>query len=127
MPSGVWHPDEYLKLPRYDGTTGEQAEAGAIGAFFCHQQDGRLCAGWVGCHDMDESLGMRLAVSHGLISESDYEAAVNYVSPVPLFATGAEACAHGMTDVPSPGVKARSTIDRLERKRNPRKVKQTDA
>lgn len=116
VPSGVWAKEEYAKLPGYDGDTGQQLDAGAMGAFFCHQQSGRLCAGWVGCHDMNESLGLRLAAMHGSISERDVEAAFDYVSPVPLFDSGAEAAAHGLAQLEEPGEQARRTIDRLERK-----------
>jgi hypothetical protein len=113
--SGVWSPEEYAKLPPYDNATWGQPP----GAFFCHQQNGRLCAGWVGCHDMQESLGMRLAVSTGLSIE-DYEAALSYTSPVPLFDSGAEAAAHGMAEVPAPGPKAQRTIRKIEDRRQRR-------
>jgi hypothetical protein len=39
VPSGVWETLEYEKLPPYDGETFEQP----FEAFFCHQQNGRLC------------------------------------------------------------------------------------
>jgi hypothetical protein len=116
----VWHEEEYDKLPRYDGDITAQIEAGALGAFFCHQDDGRLCAGWVGCHDMDETLGLRLAFSHDLIETEDYEAALDYVSPVELFDSGAEAAAHGKSQIENPDMQARRTIARLERKRGGR-------
>lgn len=122
VPSGVWNESEYAKLPRYDGTTSEQMAAGALTAFACHQQNGRLCAGWVGCHDMNESLGLRMAVRIGTVSPEGWEDAMDYVSPVPLFASGAEAAAHGMAEVEEPGVHARRTIDRLERKRGSRQA-----
>jgi hypothetical protein len=117
VPSGIWAEEEYDKLPGYDGNTGEQLDAGALGAFFCHQQNGRLCAGWVGCHDMNESLGLRLASSHGTLSEEDVDAAFDYVSPVPLFSSGAEAAAHGLERLDAPDERARRIIGRLERKR----------
>lgn len=113
VPSGVWDASEYEKLPLYDGTTSEQLEAGAMGAFYCHRDDGRLCAGWVGCHDMNESLGLRLASRH--LSEAEIDAALDYVSPVPLFASGAEAAAHGLSDIQEPGEAARRAIMRLDR------------
>lgn len=122
VPSGVWHASEYDKLAAFDGPTYDQP----FGAFFCHQQDGRLCAGWVGCHDMEESLGLRMALSRGAIDESDYEAALDYVSPVPLWDSGAQAAAHGKAEIYTPGVKARTTIDRLERKRGRRSDKPPD-
>jgi hypothetical protein len=116
VPSGVWHETEYDKLPGYDGDTSEQLAAGAMGAFYCHQNDGRLCAGWVGCHDMNESLGLRFAVKAGHISPEEWEEALDYVSSVPLFGSGAEAAAHGRAEIEQPGVQARRTIDRLTRK-----------
>jgi hypothetical protein len=102
VPSGVWVADEYAKLPRYDLPTPEQP----ITAFFCHQRTGRLCSGWVGCHDMEHSLGLRLALSFGHIGTAAYAAALEYVSPVELWPTGAEAAAHGLREVDAPGDEA---------------------
>jgi hypothetical protein len=116
VPSGVWAASEYKKLPAYDKETPYQPPA----AFFCHQQNGKLCAGWCGTHDMDESLGLRMAASVGVIKLDDYDAALNYVSPVPLFSSGAEAAAHGLRDLEIPTDKARRTIDRLTVKVNRR-------
>lgn len=108
-PSGVWARSEYEKLPRYDLPTGDQP----FGAFFCHQQDGRLCAGWVGCHDMEESMGLRMAARGGLLDIESWEAALDYECPVELFETGAEAAEHGLADLRNPGDPARRTIDKL--------------
>jgi hypothetical protein len=105
VPSGVWCAEEYLKLPRYDGDTGQQFMAGATGLFYCHQQDGKLCAGWVGCHDMHHAAAVRL---HPIAPE-----AYSYRSPVPLFATGAQAAAHGLADIQEPGERAQRAIRRL--------------
>ena len=102
VPSGVWAAHEYDKLPGYDGTMPEQVEAGALGAFMCHQQDGQLCAGWVGCHGAYELIALRMV--------ADLDPTVwTYRSPVPLFASGAEAAAHGLPEVSS----ARNTSDIL--------------
>lgn len=109
VPSGVWDASEYAKLPAYDGGTGEQAAKGAFGLFFCHQNDGRLCAGWIGCHDVDHLFAVRL---HGVDPS-----AFDYESPVPLFASGAEAAAHGLADVAEPSEAARHAIGKLERRR----------
>lgn len=109
VPSGVWSLDEYLKLPPYDNDTARQP----LAAFFCHQQNGRLCAGWVGCHDMDNSLGLRMASSMGLLSLEDVEEAMSYESPVKLFATGAEAAQHGITAIEEPPPEAKRTIGKL--------------
>lgn len=114
VPAGVWSADEYAKLPRYDGETFEQLKAGAMGLFFCHQQDGKLCAGWVGCHDMHHALAVRLHPVDPMVF--DYE------SPVPLFASGAEAAAHGLSGVDNPDASARALIAKLDRKLNSEKV-----
>lgn len=112
-PSGLWAQVEYAKLPEFDKETHEQPPR----AFSCHQQDGRLCAGWVGCHDMDQSLGLRLAATFGHISEEDLEATLAYQSPVPLFASGAAAAEHGMRDALAPGPRASRTARKLLRRR----------
>lgn len=84
--------------------------------FFCHQQDGRLCAGWVGCHDMEESFGIRIGLLQGLLTEDDYDAIIEYESPVPLFASGRETAEHGLAHVETPSPEAVRTIQRLSRK-----------
>lgn len=109
VPSGVWAVEEYEKLPTYDGETFEQPPA----AFFCHQQNGRLCAGWVGCHDMDQNLAIRfLGLKHPELAQ----AAVEYECAVPLFTSGAEAALHGMRDIKAPTEAARRAIDKLTRR-----------
>jgi hypothetical protein len=113
VPSGVWHESEYGKLPEYDGPTFEQP----VGAFFCHQQNGRLCAGWCGTHDMGESLGLRFAASTGVLSTEDVEAALDYVSPVPLFASGEAAAMHGIAQLDNPSPEARAFMQKIERRR----------
>lgn len=104
VPAGIWEAHEYAKLPPYDRETWEQPFA----LFFCHQQDGCLCAGWVGCHDTANLLSMRL---HPVAPET-----FTYESPVSLFASGAEAALHGMSGVASPDIRARQTIAKLERR-----------
>ena len=112
VPSGVWHEEEYAKLPRYDEDTGMQP----MGVFGCHQQDGHVCAGWAGCHDMEDNMALRIAVMNGTMSGADFEATLDYVSPVPLFATGAEAAEHGRARIAAPDDKAKRAIDRLTKK-----------
>ncbi len=109
VPSGIWAAEEYDKLPYYDLDTGEQATAGAFGLFFCHQRTGDLCSGWVGCHDMENNLAVRLHAAE--VDPSVYD----YVSPVPLFASGAEAAEHGKRDLPAPGEQAQRKIGSLVR------------
>lgn len=110
VPSGVWHPDEYDKLPPYDGPTWEQPP----GVFLCHQQDGRMCAGWCGTHDMDEALAIRLLGATG--NGEAVNAALDYVSPIPLFDSGAEAAEHGLRDVEHPTAGVAVVHERLRRK-----------
>jgi Family of unknown function (DUF6283) len=117
-PSGLWAPQEYRKLPGYDGSTAEQIRARAFGAFFCHHDDGQLCAGWVGCHDMSNNLGLRVAIAAGL--NIDLDAVLAYVSPVPLFGSGAEAAAHGLRDLMAPGAVTRRRAAALRRMRERR-------
>lgn len=109
----MWAAEEYLLLPRYDRTTPNQPH----GVFLCHQQDGRVCAGWCGCHDMDESLGLRMAQSFGLITLDVADAIREYVSPVPLFVTGAEACRHGLKDLENPGPDALKLVAKITGRR----------
>jgi hypothetical protein len=115
VPSGVWVAEEYAKLPAYDRPTGEQPAA----IFLCHQQDGRACAGWVGCHDMDNSLAVRFAEICGMPAETA-DAILSYVSPVPLWPSGAAAAAHGLAEVDAPAANAEHLIGKLERRRDAR-------
>lgn len=108
VPAGVWAAEEYEKLPGYDGDVLDQLLAGATGLFMCHQNDGHLCAGWVGCHDMYHSLAVRL--------QSVAPETFDYVSPVPLFASGAEAAAHGLSGVPNPDERAKAAMRKLTKR-----------
>lgn len=113
VPSGVWDETEYAKLPEYDLETAYQPP----GAFFCHQQDGRLCAGWVAVHDMDNCLGIRLLLSlRRDVTDEERNSIIDYSTDVPLFDSGAEAAAHGQRDLLRPGGDAVRIIGRLTRK-----------
>ena len=107
VPSGIWEAFEYDKLPAYDGDTAEQILARATGLFHCHSQPENLCAGWVGCHDMTQSFAV--CFNSARVDPAIYD----YVSPVPLFASGAEAAAHGKRDLPRPGPEARRKMRQL--------------
>ncbi|QIS08837.1 DUF6283 family protein [Nocardia arthritidis] len=118
VPSGVWHAEEYEKLRAYDLDIALQPH----GLFQCHQTDAdsevrRLCAGWVGCHG-EQLLGLRLALVRGRISETTFQAAVDYRSPVPLFSSGAEAANHGQADIAHPSPEAVKAITRISRRRS---------
>ncbi len=121
VPSGVWEIEEYEKLPQYDLDTGEQPP----GIFLCHQQDGRICAGWAGCHDMTQSLGIRLAASLGFLDASEVDAVFDYTTKTPLWDSGAEAAEHGMAEVHKPDADARKVIDKLTDRRDRRKSAKT--
>lgn len=116
VPSGVWDREEYDKLPEYDQETATQP----VGVFLCHQQNGSICAGWCGVHDMNEALSIRLAVSMGKITPEDADTILDYTTPVPLFGTGQEAAEHGLAALDRPDADARKVIDKLTRKQKAR-------
>ena len=112
VPSGVWAASEYDKLPAYDAPPVVQVTNGALARFDCHQQNGKLCAGWVGCHGADNLMALRVAGFSREIAEEVWA----YESPVPLFLSGAEAAAHGKRQIDRPGRAARAMIGRLKNK-----------
>lgn len=105
VPAGIWAAEEYAKLLLYDGETWEQA----LALFYCHQNDGHLCAGCAACHDTDNLLALRLH----RVDPSTF----GYKSPVPVFGSGAEAAAHGMSGVENPGPDAVAAMNKMIRKR----------
>jgi hypothetical protein len=110
VPSGLWHEHEYDKLPAYDGDIPEQLAKGAWGMFDCHQRDGHLCAGWIATHGAGNLLAMRLGTWPVAPEVWAYQ------SPVPVFTSGQEACAHGKRDIERPKARALAMIGRLMRK-----------
>jgi len=118
VPSGVWSEEEYAKLPPYDAA--DVASGQPVSAFGCHQQDGRLCAGWVAVHDMNHSIGLRVSVQVGLTPVEDVDAILEYTTDVPLWASGAEAAAHGLAEVENPSAEAVALVARLTRKQERR-------
>lgn len=109
VPSGIWHASEYAKLPAYDADTPHQPP----GVFLCHQVDGHICAGWAACHDMTNSLAVRLAASSGRLSPDDVDTLMDYTTPVPVFSTGQAAAEHGLTDHDHPSPAAERAIDKI--------------
>ena len=83
----------------------------------CHQLNGRICAGWVGCHDGTHLLALRLACLGGTLTAEQIQEIRNYVSPVPLFRSGTEAAEHGLSKVNNPDERARETIAKISRRR----------
>ena len=111
VPSGVWAAAEYERLPDYDGEIIEQLMKGATGLFGCHQANGDLCAGWVATHGPHNLVALRLHADKVHRSVWDYE------SPVPVFASGQEACDHGKAKIDEPDEGAKRVVKRLMRKR----------
>lgn len=111
-PSGLWHESEYDKLREFDRPTYEQPG----GVFVCHQTPERLCAGWVGCHDMDNALAIRLGSANGLTPE-DVEAVRDYATDVPLFGSGEEAYQHGMREYENPSPEVKRVVQKIATKR----------
>lgn len=105
-PPGIWDASEYRKLPGYD------AGGMALATFHCHQERATgvptVCRGWLAVHGFD-SIAIRLAVARGVIETEQVEAPC----PVPLYGSGAEACAAGLAGVRRPCAKARRAIRRL--------------
>jgi hypothetical protein len=102
VPSGVWSETDYDKLPPYDNPFPFEP----MGLFMCHQRDGCMCAGWLACHGPD-LMAMRL------LAREIEPAAFDYRTDVPVFASGAEAAAHGKRDIGRPGAAAQKLVAKL--------------
>ena len=116
--SGLWHRSNYDLLRLYDLPTEQQP----TGVFQCHQQgsvsdQAVVCSGWAGCHDGDELLALRMAPVFGTMSVPDVYATRDYVSPVKLFASGAQAAEHGEREIDAPGLEAIALQDKIIRVR----------
>lgn len=110
-PPGIWHPDEYAKLARYDAMP---LSAEDLATFHCHQQNvtGRptVCRGWLGVHA--DSPAVRLAVTFGRLSAE----VVPFEQDPGLYSSGAEACAAGMAGVDAPDSDAQDAMGKLLRR-----------
>lgn len=108
-PSGLWHPDEYRKLPAWDRDTPDQPAA----LFMCHQgllgEQLRVCRGWLQVH-RDTALGVRVGLATGELDPDEVWADTPGVAYHP---TGTAACVHGLAGVDNPGPDACKAIDRL--------------
>jgi hypothetical protein len=103
-PPGVWHAEEYAKLPLYD--TNEE-----LATFLCHHSPASgvdtACRGWLTVHC--ESVAVRLAMLRGTVTPDQVYAEVKE----PLYASGAEAAAAGVAGIKTPGREAKKVIKRL--------------
>ena len=113
VPPGVWAPQEYDKLPAYDRPTAYQPP----NVFACHQDDDHICSGWAGAHDAPNLLGLRIGVGVGLLTREAYEDTIAYESPVPLFDSGTQASAHGLSGIDAPPESARRVVGKIARRR----------
>lgn len=106
VPSGVWAASEYEKLAAYDAPTYAQP----MGRFHCHAAPEFVCHGWAVVEGrkvgQEANLALRLWPLDG----------PEPTEGVPLFASGTEACEHGLYDVDAPSPEATATSQRLLRK-----------
>lgn len=75
--------------------------------------NGRICAGWVACHDMAESLALRLALGGGYLTPQDADTLLDYTTTTPVFPTGAAAATHGKADIEAPTPRADRAMDKI--------------
>jgi hypothetical protein len=113
VPSGIWDPEEYDKLVRYDGDTSSQPMA----VFRCHQGDGSICAGWFRHRDPADLLAVRMAVITGSLDPAFVEAWHPHQAEG-VFRSGEAAAEHGKREVRVPNPQARAAIAKIIRKRN---------
>lgn len=116
VPSGVWHKEEYDKLPEYDDcdpAPGLDRIMARLKRFDCHQSNGKLCAGWVGCHGAQNLVALRMIESMGNVVHKDVW---DYKSPVPLWESGAAAAAHGKREIRRPKEMTKRMVATLARK-----------
>ena len=104
-PSGLWHPDEYRRLPGWDGDTAYQHP----GVFCCHSSPDRHCSGWLAHRDPAELLALRIGTAAGTVSPDVWD----YRTDVPLFGSGWEAARHGLRDIENPGPEARAALAKI--------------
>lgn len=94
-PPGIWHPEEYEKLPRYDERelTLDDDVRPLLRPFGCHNravERDTLCRGWLSVHG--DSLAVRVLILEGKIKPSD----VPPENEPGLYASGREACDAGL-------------------------------
>ena len=113
-PAGVWHPDEYAKLARYDEkpyVRGEEQKPPELSTFHCHQENATgqptVCRGWLSVHA--DSVAVRMCLMRGSLKPSD-------VPPEPealYYSSGAEACSAGLAGCKKPSPEAEKKMDGL--------------
>lgn len=110
-PPGIWDPEEYEKLRRFDA---DGAAALGAGVFACHlsktTEHDTVCRGWLGTHYA--SMAVRLACAFGKL---DVEDVPDGPDPT-LYSSGNEAADAGLAGVQKPSAEARKKIGRLVRR-----------
>ena len=108
--SGLWAAEEYDKLPVFDKDYLDDGTP-VLQQFLCHQTNvvghKLMCRGWVATHR--EGIAVRLAMIEGTLDPDE----VYQDCPVPLFASGAEACEHGLREIEKPSLRAKKKVAAL--------------
>jgi hypothetical protein len=115
-PSGLWAEDQYDKLPDYDKDIGEGQP---LAVFLCHEQNGHLCAGWVGCHGGENLISIYIEAASGGLSSEELVKTLEHKPRVPLFESGIAAAEHGKEEIEYPGERARKRADAVMAKPSP--------
>jgi hypothetical protein len=116
-PSGLWAADQYDMLRDYDKPYPQQP----IASFLCHQQNSKLCAGWLGCHKPEKLLALPFLGVQRMITPEDMDAVQEYVHDprVKLFTSGKEACEHGKRGIENPSSQTRLAALKMMQKPDP--------
>ena len=121
-PPGIWHPEEYAKLERFDDDT-KHPGGQEIATFLCHNSPitdrPTVCRGWLTVHR--ESVAARLAEIIGQVTGDERYASV----AEPLYSSGREAAAAGMRGVDRPERQAVEVIKKIERMRSKQRKRKT--
>lgn len=111
-PSGIWHREEYEKLPKYD--KGDGHETPEMSVFQCHHTSDKknlICQGWLDCHGADELIGLRIAHAMGDMPD-DFD---NEPSGVDVYESGQEAMEYGVSEIEQPSDQAYDQIRLLSK------------
>jgi hypothetical protein len=109
-PPGVWAPEEYRKLPAWDDPMN------FAGVFLCHHSNlgarQAVCRGWLEVHG--DNLQARMTGNRVEFTST----AARFPTKVPLYKSGAQACAAGLRGVRRPNKAARRLMQKLTKARD---------
>jgi hypothetical protein len=111
-PPGIWHQEEYKKLPRFDDDS-------VIAIFMCHNagpkdNNNTVCRGWLSVHA--DSISVRLEILRGRITPKQAYAKIK----TSLYATGKQACAAGLKGYKRPSKRAIAAAQKIVNTRRKR-------